>query len=134
VKARIPQCGHPGHPGDRGTNLARICQGDVPIWVAHRDGAHGLLSDAVGAMRGHSTVRGGDRGTGTPPAGPARVSAPRIAVLVHNRLEQDPRVSRQARTIVEMGYRAAVLCAAVPPGPGGYRWGAWVAGATVYES
>ncbi|HXT35965.1 MAG TPA: glycosyltransferase [Chloroflexota bacterium] len=55
-------------------------------------------------------------------------------MLVHNRLEQDPRVSRQARTIVEMGYRAAVLCAAVPPGPGGYRWGAWVAGATVYES
>ena len=69
-----------------------------------------------------------------PPTGRSSGAAPRIVVLVHNRLEQDPRVSRQVGTIVAMGCRAAVLCADVPPGPGGHRWGARVGGADVYES
>jgi len=63
--------------------------------------------------------------TGTPP---------RIALLVHNRLESDPRVSRHVSTIVGMGYRAAVLCAGVQAGRRGYVWGTRIDGAEVYES
>jgi glycosyltransferase involved in cell wall biosynthesis len=61
------------------------------------------------------------------------MNAPRIALLVHNRLENDPRVSRHARAAVGAGYRAAVLSVGAT-GTHGARWGELVDGAAVYES
>ncbi|MGH2344418.1 MAG: glycosyltransferase, partial [Chloroflexota bacterium] len=55
------------------------------------------------------------------------------ALLVHNRFEDDPRVSRQARTLEAMGVRPAVLCAGVPAGAEGWRWGARVGGVDLFE-
>lgn len=61
------------------------------------------------------------------------MAPPRIALLVHNRLEDDPRVSRHARAALGAGYRAAVLSVGAPA-PGGSRWGATVDGVAVFES
>src|SRR5579859_7047748 len=64
-------------------------------------------------------------------------AAPRVALLVHNRLEQDPRVSRHARAAREAGYRVAVLSVLPPQArEDGHvpRWGSSVEGVAVYES
>jgi glycosyltransferase involved in cell wall biosynthesis len=62
------------------------------------------------------------------------VSAPpRVALLVRNRFEDDPRVSRQARTLVAMGLRPAVLGAGVSKGAHDLRWGARVGGVELFE-
>lgn len=56
--------------------------------------------------------------------------APRIALLVHNVYERDPRVHRHARAALGAGYRVAVLGAGAPEG----RWGVDVDGVALYES
>ena len=56
--------------------------------------------------------------------------APRIALLVHNVYERDPRVHRHARAALGAGYRVAVLSAGAPEG----RWGVDIGGVALYES
>lgn len=56
--------------------------------------------------------------------------APKIALLVHNVYERDPRVHRHARAALGAGYRVAVLSAGAPEG----RWGVDVGGVRLYES
>jgi len=56
--------------------------------------------------------------------------APKIALLVHNVYERDPRVHRHARAAMGAGYRVAVLSAGAPEG----RWGVDIGGVALYES
>ena len=56
--------------------------------------------------------------------------APKIALLVHNVYERDPRVYRHARAALGARYRVAVLSAGAPAG----RWGVEVDGLALYES
>jgi len=56
--------------------------------------------------------------------------APKIALLVHNVYERDPRVHRHARAAMGAGYRVAVMSAGTPEG----RWGVDVDGVALYES
>ena len=56
--------------------------------------------------------------------------APKIALLVHNVYERDPRVYRHARAALGAGYRVVVLSAGALAG----RWGVDVDGAALYES
>ncbi len=60
----------------------------------------------------------------------------RIALLVHNRYESDPRVTRHARASLAGGYRVAVLSVIPPSTSHGAtaRWGHNVDGALVFES
>ncbi|HWE61188.1 MAG TPA: glycosyltransferase [Chloroflexota bacterium] len=62
-----------------------------------------------------------------------KTAAPRIAQLVHNQLEHDPRVSRHAAAARRAGYRVAVLSVG-SQGAEQARWGEPVAGIPVYES
>ena len=61
------------------------------------------------------------------------MAAPRIALLVHNRLENDPRVSRHGYAARRAGYRVAVLSVGAQHA-GQARWGEAVDGIVVFES
>ena len=63
------------------------------------------------------------------------MQAPRIALLVHNRFEADPRVSRHARAARDAGYRVAVLSVvAVRQDQRAGRWHEQVDGIAIFES
>jgi glycosyltransferase involved in cell wall biosynthesis len=59
-------------------------------------------------------------------------ATPRVALLVHNRFEQDPRVSRHAQAARAAGYRVAVLSVVAPNAE--TRWGQTSGGIAVFES
>jgi glycosyltransferase involved in cell wall biosynthesis len=61
------------------------------------------------------------------------MAAPRVALLVHNRFERDPRVSRHAFAALRGGYRVAVLSVGEHEA-GSARWGTPVQGVQVYET
>ena len=83
-------------------------------------------------MAGSVTAPEAAEGRGTRAA--QRAASPahkRIALLVHNTFESDPRVNRHAQAALRAGYRVAALCV-VPPSPGQVReprWGRDSAGA-----
>jgi glycosyltransferase involved in cell wall biosynthesis len=62
-------------------------------------------------------------------------STARVALLVHNTFEQDPRVSRHAHAARAAGYRVAVLSVVPPSMDGDHgRWGQASGGIAVFES